>query len=735
MHRHPEGKESNPHFSSLKTIMNKFFLTALVLCSATPSLAAPDLETDTLTIRESVVTSLKAGTDLNEIPAEAIIATSLDVHKYSSTTIADVTKKAPGLFKGGDGIWATRLHIRGLAENRLITLANSCRVEVASELTTSLSMFDVNDIERIEVIKGAQSSIYGSGAIGGIINVITRDGHFSATPYFSGNATASYATANNAHNEYISLQGGAKNWYIKASGAFRQANDIRTPLGTLPNSGYNGADFGATAAIKPASNHTLKLQFQKNHSWDVGIPGGAAFTPDATASYKTASRTLACLNYDISNPAHHLDALKFKAFYQGIILDVAMNPNMPVPQTGAMPTLVAPYAEHHTLGGSAESRWSFPGRNNLTAGMEIWRRSITSDRKKYIDQYADGKIAAQMIRGEIPLPDASYLSTGLYAQYETHLIDERLILTLGGRADVNLVRNSECHNVEYIRNLTTGITIDNPPGKFTTFRASNRTDPSWSANAGLLLKACRNLDLTLNLSRSYRSPAFEELFKFIDLAGGKVHLGNPELKAEKGLSADIGARYHSNRITLHANAFLNSIDDMIVERKVNLLPESINDTLMLCNAARCLLYGAEISINCEIACGLSAYASGAVTIGKELSLTANASSWLPMIPPASLNAGLTYENSRILGADLCITAAAPRKDGTIAEGERATEGWWRLDLALHSRIFSFGRCNLQFFGGIDNILDAAYTNFLSTNRGNITCEPGRNVYLRANLTF
>lgn len=121
MHRHPEGKESNPHFSSLKTIMNKFFLTALVLCSATPSLAAPDLETDTLTIRESVVTSLKAGTDLNEIPAEAIIATSLDVHKYSSTTIADVTKKAPGLFKGGDGIWATRLHILDAAYTNFLS--------------------------------------------------------------------------------------------------------------------------------------------------------------------------------------------------------------------------------------------------------------------------------------------------------------------------------------------------------------------------------------------------------------------------------------------------------------------------------------------------------------------------------------------------------------------------------------------------------------------------------------
>lgn len=58
-----------------------------------------------------------------------------------------------------------------------------------------------------------------------------------------------------------------------------------------------------------------------------------------------------------------------------------------------------------------------------------------------------------------------------------------------------------------------------------------------------------------------------------------------------------------------------------------------------------------------------------------------------------------------------------------------------MDLAIHSRIFSLGCCNLQIFGGINNITDNAYTNFLATNRGNVVCEPGRNAYLRVNLTF
>ena len=55
-----------------------------------------------------------------------------------------------------------------------MTLIDGNRVETATDLTASLSMTDVNDIERVEVVKGAQSSLYGTGAMGGIVNIITR---------------------------------------------------------------------------------------------------------------------------------------------------------------------------------------------------------------------------------------------------------------------------------------------------------------------------------------------------------------------------------------------------------------------------------------------------------------------------------------------------------------------------------------------------------------------------------
>ena len=71
----------------------------------------------------------------------------------------------------------------------------------------------------------------------------------------------------------------------------------------------------------------------------------------------------------------------------------------------------------------------------------------------------------------------------------------------------------------------------------------------------------------------------------------------------------------------------------------------------------------------------------------------------------------------------------------IAEGEKETGGFTRLDLVLSSARINLGPTILQVFAGVDNITDRSYTSHLSTNRGSISVEPGRNAYLRLNLAF
>jgi outer membrane receptor protein involved in Fe transport len=100
---------------------------------------------------------------------------------------------------------------------------------------------------------------------------------------------------------------------------------------------------------------------------------------------------------------------------------------------------------------------------------------------------------------------------------------------------------------------------------------------------------------------------------------------------------------------------------------------------------------------------------------------------LPQIPPLNGRLGIRYTHNKIGSAELTLVGAGGQDK--IAEGEKETGGYTRLDLALNSTSINIGNTRLQMFAGIENITDRSYTNHLSTNRGSISVEPGRNIYV------
>lgn len=708
--------------------------------SATDSLKVIEL-------KDVVVTSMKHELKLIETPAQLCVVNSLNCKKLSAFTVADVLKYEPGINMGGDGVWATNINVRGLSENRLVTLVDGNRVETSTDLTASLSMIDVNDIQRIEVIKGAQSSLFGSGAMGGIVNMITKDGYFSDKSYLHGNATAGYASVNNSHSEYLSLNAGGKRWYVKVNGSYGHANDVKTPEGILPNSGFTTNNLGAKLGFKLADNHILKLQFQRNWSKDVGIPGGTAFPINATAKYANIGRTLFNANYEITNLSDRFKSLTFSGFYQNIIRNVAMQPNtistsmMPNGNTQVTaPQLFTPHATHATFGGHIQGTWELGDNNTLIVGVDTWQRSMSSKREKYInvsivnpdgDTIKNNKVE----RFESPLPNCSFTSAGLFAQDEMHFLDNRLTLTLGGRLDGIYVVNEQCHDVDSV--ITNGGPAAIPATQRVTFEAGKKTDLSWSANVGMLYKVGETTELVMNAARSYRAASLEERFKYIDLSS-KVQLGNPNLKPEKGYSVDFGVRHWGEKFDIQGSVFANYLTDMIAETNgifiYSLADGSSIDTLpalIYGNVDKAMLYGADLSVDYRIIDGLQVYMTGAYTIGRNLTNK----TYLPNIPPMSGRIGVAYTYPKVGAINLSVMAAGAKDEGLIAEGEKATKAYYRIDLTVNSKMFELGRCGLQLFGGIDNLTNVTYTNFLSTNRGNINFEPGRNFYIRANFTF
>ncbi len=702
-------------------------------------------ENDTIVkLEDVVVNSLKVEKKIVDAPISVAVVNSLKFEERPTFTVADGLDDEPGIFMGGDGVWAKNVNVRGLTEDRLVTMIDGNRIETATDLTASLSMIDANDIERVEVIKGAQSVLYGSGAMGGIVNVITKDGHFSDRLYVSGCAMVGLASVNASNADYINVNVGDKKWYVKLNAGYGFGGDIKTPAGSIKNSGYKTNDVSARVGFKPADNHIIKLNFQRNWSKDVGIPGGAAFTPTATAKYKDISRTLLNVNYEIKDLSRVFNSLKFTGFVQNIVRDVEMNPNTinknVFPNGNVQvtnPTLVTPKGTHLTFGGNVQGVFKFNDRNTLIAGVDVWRRNISSDRTKHITvtvQDSIGNILKtnDIERGESPLPDASFTSAGVFVQDEMRFFANRLNVTVGGRIDGIFVENGECHDVDYI--ITNGNMNEHPAGQRITFEKGNRQDLSWSANIGAIYKITNKLHLVMNGARSYRSPSLEERFKYIDLTS-KVRLGNPDLKSEDGISGDLGVRFWGDKFTMQASGFINRINNMIVERDGVFIYQTTDGTtasvpaLVLDNVGKALLYGVDLSLDYNIINGLNVFASGSYTMG----IDRENDSYLPNIPPMKGVIGVSYTYDKVGTASVEVTGVGEKH--LIAESEKPTSAYGRLDIALRSRVFRIGKVGMQIFGGIDNVTNETYTNFFSTNRSDINYEPGRNFYIKGKIIF
>jgi len=697
------------------------------------------LNKEFVSLGEVVVSITRSNQFIKEIPVPIEIVDQKQIERSSSFTASDILQQEPGVALSRDGVWATGVNIRGLGEQRIVMLVDGNRIETATDLMASMSFFDVDDIDRIEVIKGASSSLYGTGAMGGIVNVINKEGYFNSTPYFNGSFNTGISSSNELFTRKLTFNSGSNRWFVRLSGSLRDAGDIRTPEGTIENSQFSDQSFSLSAGVKVKENHTFKVNYQFFDADNVGIPGGSAFPGPASATYKDAKREMFSANYEIENITASLKQLKIKYFHQNIIRDVEMYPNSPVvtPSRITTPELFTPYGEHTTDGIQIQSDWNFSTRNSFIAGIDVWQRKLTTSREKYIrvdvlNISGDTVATNNLVRGETPIPESSFGTAGIYLQNEQKMLNDKLKVILGGRFDGVLIANEQAFDIDYL--ITNGTRNDTPPNQRITFEENEEYKISWSANLGVLYALTNDVDFSLNAGRSFRAPSLEESFKYIDF-GNMVRLGNPNLDPEKGYSVDLGFRIWKPKFNMKVNGFVNWLSDMIVEESgefiysyttgvVDTIPALIN-----ANVDQARLVGFDLNFEYNFYKSFTIYGLGSFVRGID---TKNDTS-LPLIPPLNGRLGLRYELPKYLGIDFIAVGFADQNK--VATGEIETKGFARFDFAVHSSLIDIKIAKFQIFGGVENIGDRAYRNHLATNRGAIDIEPGRNMYVKLKVQF
>ncbi len=634
------------------------------------------------------------------LPVESIGERDLQISLPNS--IADALDTKAGVAVARDGAWGTMINVRGLSKQNLVYIVDGARIETSTNIAGGLSLFDLNDVEKAEVIKGGLSTLYGSGATGGVVNIVTKQAHYSENNYFSGQFSSGYETVNKGYSNGLNLFAGGARWKTKISLGSAKASDTKIPDGYLENSSFKNYSYAGNFGYLLSNKLEIRTEFQKYKAEDVGIPGGAAFPPTARATYPEASRQLFNAELLYRKPFATINLLTIRYYNQWIRRVVEI-----IPAPGKS---VKPSSDHRTNGVTLQSE-AILGSNFVIAGIDAWQRTYNGIRETRNDA-ANAKIYDK------PVPNSKFASLGFFVNDDIPLAPE-FKMTLGGRYDFIRIENDETINPIY--KVVNGEII-HAPNPAASFPAQEENNESWSGNLNLIYKAAPKLDFTFSFAKTFRSPSLEERYQYINL-GGIIYLGNPALKPEKSISFDFGTRYFGDKFSVKADVFLNNFNDLVIDEAVN--PESL---YVKNNVGKARYYGFDLSFQIKLCKSL---------FGGTLSYV-NARDTendvpLPQIPPLNGTLTINAPITDLLNFTLCGTFYADQND--TAPDEKRTPGYAVYALRLQSRSVNLKSTKLRIYAGVENIFDRKYRNHLSTYRGISVAEPGRNFYLKISFNW
>lgn len=694
------------------------------------------LTASAIELDEVVVNTNRTEDYLRNSPfAESLIGKE-EIQIRPSLSLPDILQNEPGVSLLRDGIWGTEVSIRGLNHENVITLIDGSRIATSTDVAARLSLMNMNDVERVEVIKGASSSIYGSGATGGIINIITKSPQLYDRFSLSGNILTEYNAVNDLSVLGGSLYSGSSFWSTKLSGSYRKANNTQTPSGELNNSQFEDYSFSGALNIFPIDNHKLKIDYQLFRADNVGIPGSSVFPEQALVTYPYERRELISAGYEIQNISKAFYKLSAKYSYQLINRDVENIPYIVqnIPASGGNPARrvsvlkITPSADHKNNNATLQGNFWLFDSHNLAAGFDYWDRSYNGERERYqlievLDSAGNVVSTTNRITGEKPLPNSSYKSLGIFAQDEFKLFEDKLSTTLGLRYDFINITGEKTLTPVYI--INNGILNTTPPNQQVIWDSTDENNSSYSANLGFIYSLFSSFDLTLGLGSSFRSPSLEERFQYID-QGSVVRVGNPELKPEKGQSIDFGVRHYSDNLKILSSFFYSHFNDLVVE-----VPGTYEgrNALIKTNIGEARIYGFDFSADYNFWRDYIFYTTASYVKGDDITADGN----LPEIPPLNGRVGFKFGFLNYLQTDISSTLFAEQNN--VAAGEMTTPGYAVFHLLLNTVPIKFSNISFRVYSGVENIFDKGYRNHLSTTRGSITIEPGRNIFLKLAVDF
>ncbi|MFO0755261.1 MAG: TonB-dependent receptor [Byssovorax sp.] len=264
--------------------------------AAEPAPEAPQGDAPT----EVVISATRRARDPFETPTGVSAVRAHEMARHPAASTSEQTRDLPGVW-GGEGFAYSTPVIRGLTGNQTLVMVDGVRVNTATAFggdNRLLQMFDVESLDRIEIVRGPSSVMWGTDALGGTIHLFTKaaPAWVDQGARYEGRVSASLGSVDTMQRYHA--EAGIATKYVRARAGFTSlfVGDLQTagPLGVMSPSGWKGRSFDSRVDFRPTPSNVISVLFQNQEMRDAQSYELAYSRPLSL----DASRTLGILRFE-----------------------------------------------------------------------------------------------------------------------------------------------------------------------------------------------------------------------------------------------------------------------------------------------------------------------------------------------------------------------------------------------------------------------------------------------------
>jgi len=676
------------------------------------------IETHTVTV---------TGTPIRQDPlrsaADIGILAGRNKSEKQAADLGQTLDDLPGIANITTGSQVGKPVIRGLGSNRIRILSDGIAMDYQQYGVRHWANVDPLLSQRIEVVRGASSVLYGSNALGGAINVIPRPIPFgmSEDSFINGHLTASYFTNNSEYTGGLTLEGLLGDFGFTGTLINRSADNFHVPKARTASETGNGTDPKFSGELPYTDYQQLNGSISMGYQSTFG---------EMIINYTRWNNEHNLLLPDGSGIGQNLenDILNLKSlFFLGSnwILKSSFNYLQNLRQSNS----------------SGSPRELLPDDvvidlliKNYTGRLQLEHGRIGAFSGQLGIEYLSGDYDTRGVVLLIPNAKISDFSAFVFEEAAMG----KLSFSFGARFDI---RNQEA---------VPDLRLKLPDAEIGETDKVLKQDYSvFTGSIGAVYRFTENLTLAANIGRGFRAPSIFELHVYGEHGGiAAFQIGNPDLKEEISLNTDLSMRWRSPGFQAKATVYRNAINDYIYLINTGEFYTKTDDSqipIMKTTQGDARLVGMDIDLQAHVFPWLQINGVFETVKGKNLDTDEE----LPLLPATKAMAEVRLLQKKLGPFKNCWFSVG-LKHSWKKDAAGRYEPFWQFDLNQDFGVASTDAYTLLELGmGLDiqlggqpiilsirvkNATNEAYRDFLDTYKG-YCLSPGRNIQLRLDFPF